>query len=107
MKLLLDENLPKELKDELPGHNVYTVREKGWNSKLDGELLQLMIADGFDALLTFDKNIAFQQNFKRFPIPVLVLYAKTNQPASLIELAPSIRRALNSNLKPGVNTVRR
>jgi len=31
MKILLDENLPKRLKRILETHEVYTVREMGWN----------------------------------------------------------------------------
>jgi predicted nuclease of predicted toxin-antitoxin system len=30
MRLLLDENLPKRLKQDLKEHEVYTVAEKGW-----------------------------------------------------------------------------
>ena len=30
MKLLLDENLPRKLKRDLPNHEVFTVREMGW-----------------------------------------------------------------------------
>jgi len=32
-----------------------------------------MIDDGFHALLTFDKNLEHQQNFRFYPISVLVL----------------------------------
>jgi hypothetical protein len=31
MRLLLDENLPKRLKFDFPGHEVFTVRDKNWN----------------------------------------------------------------------------
>ena len=76
MKLLLDENLPKRLKADLINHEVYTVRDKSWNGIKNGELLKLMLLDGFDALLTFDKNLQYQQNFLKYSIPVLVLNAK-------------------------------
>ena len=80
MKLLLDENVPRQLKmhinrvGSLP-HEVYTVREKGWNGKTNGELLQLMLSDGFEGLITADKNLQHQQNFDKYPIPVIVLSA--------------------------------
>ncbi|GAA4325448.1 hypothetical protein [Flaviaesturariibacter amylovorans] len=51
MKLLLDEHLPKRLELDFPDHEVYTVRDKGWNGIKNGQQMQLMIADGFDALL--------------------------------------------------------
>jgi predicted nuclease of predicted toxin-antitoxin system len=63
MRLLLDENLPKRLKSDFFDHEVFTVREKGWNGIKNGELMQLMLENNFDALLTFDKNLQHQQNF--------------------------------------------
>lgn len=71
MRLLLDENLPKRLKSDFPLHEIYTVREKEWNGIKNGELLKLMLAAGFDALLTFDKNLQNQQNFSKYTITVL------------------------------------
>jgi hypothetical protein len=65
MRLLLNENLPKRLKDDFPNHEVYTVREKEWNGIKNGQLLQLLLENNFDALLTFDKNLAYQQNFPK------------------------------------------
>ena len=56
MKLLLDENLPKRLKTDFAEHDIYTVREKEWNGIKNGELLQLMVENSFNALLTFDKT---------------------------------------------------
>ena len=37
MKLLLDENLPERLKQLLPAHEVFTVREKQWTGIKNGE----------------------------------------------------------------------
>jgi hypothetical protein len=56
MKLLLDENLPKRLKQDFPDHIVFTVREMKWNGISNGKLLELMLNEKFDALLTFDKT---------------------------------------------------
>ncbi len=33
MRLRLDENLPKRLKQDLKEHEIYTVAEKGWHFK--------------------------------------------------------------------------
>lgn len=63
MKLLLDENLPKRLKTDFPNHEVFTIREMGWNGVKNGPLLQLMLDNGFRVLLTFDKNLQHQQIF--------------------------------------------
>jgi hypothetical protein len=43
------------------------VQEKGWNGKSNGELLHLMLSDGFDALITVDKKLQHQQNFDIIP----------------------------------------
>ena len=61
MKLLLDENLPKRLKLDFPEYEIYTVRDKGWDGKKNGELMQLMVAYNFNALLTFEKSSASEK----------------------------------------------
>jgi predicted nuclease of predicted toxin-antitoxin system len=71
MRLLLDENLPKRLKADFPGHEIFTVRDKGWNGIKNGELLQLMLAGNFNLLMTFDKNLQYQQNFLKYSITFL------------------------------------
>ncbi len=71
MRLLLDENLPKRLKLDFPEHEIFTVRDKGWNGIENGELLKLLLENSFDALLTYDKNLQHQQNFLKFSITVL------------------------------------
>lgn len=105
MKLLLDENLPKKLKLYLPNHEVYHVSDKLWNGKKNGELLKLMLEGGFDALLTFDKNLQFQQNFEKYPLPVLVLIAAKNNFDSLNPLIPFLLKRLESPLEKGGNII--
>lgn len=79
MKLLLDENLPRKLKHDFSEFEIFTVRDKGWNGVSNGKLLQLMIEEEFDALITFDKNLQHQQNFDRYPVSVIVLTGFSNQ----------------------------
>ena len=64
MRLLLDENLPKRLKQDFIEHEIFTVADKGWTGISNGKLLTLLVDNKFDALLTFDKNLQYQQNFK-------------------------------------------
>ncbi|MCU0382772.1 MAG: DUF5615 family PIN-like protein, partial [Cyclobacteriaceae bacterium] len=73
MKLLLDENLPKRLKQEFKEHEIYTVADKGWAGISNGKLLSLMVEHKFDALLTFDKNLQYQHNFSKYSVAVIVL----------------------------------
>ena len=103
MRLLLDENLPKRFKSDFPDHEVFTVRDKGWNGIENGKLLELMMAYIFDALLTFDKNLQHQQNFSKYPIKVFVLTAENNTYDLLKMLAPEINNSLDfDKLTPGV-----
>lgn len=66
MRLLLDENLPKRLKQDFAEHEIYTANDKGWTGISNGRLLELLIENDFNVLITFDKNLQFQQNFKRY-----------------------------------------
>ena len=106
MKLLLDENLPKKLKQDFQDVEVFTVNDKGWNGKTNGELIKLMMAEKFDALLTFDKNLEHQQNFQKFPIAVFALNAPDNTYQTLKTLIPKIKRKLSESLKVGVTEIK-
>lgn len=105
MKLLLDENLPKRLKKDFPEHEVFTVRDKGWNSKKNGELLELMVTQNFDVLVTFDQNLEHQQNFDKYPIAVFVLVAENNTYQLLSELLPNIKTELEKSLRAGATKI--
>ena len=94
MLLLLDENLPKKLKQEFLEHQTYTVREKGWSGISNGQLLKLMVEEGFDAFITFDQNLQYQQNFKNYSLAVIVLVAPDNSYLTLKNLVPKILELL-------------
>lgn len=100
MRLLLDENLPKQLKFDFLEYEIHTVRDKQWNGIKNGELLKLLLDNGFDALLTFDKNLQHQQNFSKYSIAVFVLTARINQYKELTKLTPKIKEYLNSGQLP-------
>ncbi len=100
MKLLIDENLPKRLKEDFTDHEIYTVRDKGWNGIKNGELLKLLVENEFDCLLTFDKNLQFQQNFKNYNITVFVLSASTNTYNEVTLLSFLISQYLDSDSLP-------
>ena len=107
MRLLLDENIPKRLKLDLSDHEVYTVLEKGWNGLRNGDLLKLMLGDGIEALLTFDKNLTHQQNFRKYPISVFVFIAKNNTYELLQPLMAQVKDLINARqLMPGLITVK-
>ncbi len=92
MRLLLNENLPKKLKQDLTEYEIYTVSEKGWSGKKNGELINLMIDLNFSALINFDKYLQHQQNFKKYPVAVFVLSAKYNTYTTLSKLMPKLKQ---------------
>ena len=94
MRLLLDECVPRPLKRELAGHDVSTVVEQGWSSERNSELLTLMLTEGFEAFLTVDQNLEFQQNVAASAIAVVVVSARTNRLKELRPLVPAILDAL-------------
>ncbi|HQS53637.1 MAG: hypothetical protein B7Y15_00680 [Bacteroidetes bacterium 24-39-8] len=96
MKLLLDENLPKRLKLDFTEHEIYTVRDKGWNGIKNGQLLKLLIENQFDALFTFDKNLSYQQNFSKYTITVFVLNASINSYSELTKLSAKVNSYLDN-----------
>jgi len=99
MRVLLDECLPKRLKRLLVGHEVVTVPEAGWAGKQNGELVRLA-AGGFDAFITIDKNLVYQQNLASIGFGVIVLSARSNRLADLEPLVPRILEALGA-VQPG------
>lgn len=56
MKLLLDNNLDVGFSLHLHGFDVETVRDRGWRSLSNGDLLRSAQRD-FDVLITADKNM--------------------------------------------------
>ena len=100
MLLLHDECVPRPLKRDLIGHDARHVVDMGWSSKRNGELLRLMLAAQFAALVTVDQNLEFQQNVRASGVGVIVLLAKTNRIKELRPLVPQILEAL-TRLTPG------
>ncbi len=99
MRLLLDECVPKKLKNELPGHEVSTVPEMGWAGVKNGSLLR-QAAERFDVLITTDRNVEHQQNLSELDLAILVLIAVRNDIDLLSPLMPRAREVLG-DLRPG------
>ena len=75
MRVLLDEQLPHRLRTLLGTVEVFTVDYMGWAGLKNGELLTVAENHGFDAVLTGDKNLAYQQNMAGRRIAVVTLSA--------------------------------
>ena len=103
VRVVLDECLPRRLKRDLVGHDARTAPEMGWASQRNGELLRLAELE-FDAFLTVDRKLRYQQNLATFDIAVIVMVAPTNTLAHLQPLIPRVLEIL-STAKPGEATV--
>lgn len=93
MRVLLDEQLPIDLAATLHGHSVDTVAGRGWTGITNGELLRRMEGE-YDALVTMDRGIEFQQNLTTVSIAVLLVRAPSNRMVHLQPLVPAILDAL-------------
>ena len=94
MKILLDHNLDRRLKNYLTEYETATTQEQGWADVLNGELLALAEENGFDVLLTADTNIKAQQNLSNRKVSILVLRAFNNRLATHAEMIDDIYEAL-------------
>ena len=73
MRVLFDQATPVPIRPYLQGHVVRTAAQQGWDTLKNGELLAAAEADGFDLLLTTDKNMRYQQSLAGRRIAVVVL----------------------------------
>ena len=106
MKILLDESLPRKLsRDFGPDHEVLTVRDMGWLGQKNGALMKLMVEHGFEAFLTVDRNLPYQQNLERLPITVFVLCAVNNQLVTLQALVPKLLARIQQGNFLNVNEI--
>ncbi|MEP7197147.1 MAG: DUF5615 family PIN-like protein [Saprospiraceae bacterium] len=94
MKILLDECVTKHLKPHLIDFDVYTVSEMKWNGIKNGKLISLCIENGFDLLLTIDKNIQFQQALEKHPLIIVIINSVTSNIDELITYLTSLRKQL-------------
>jgi hypothetical protein len=95
MKLLLDECLDWRLRRELPGHEVRTVQEMGWDGVKNGRLLALAQVD-FQVFITGDRNLSFQQNLPSFSISVVVLKSESVRLIHTPPLMPKVIASLSA-----------
>ena len=97
MKVLLDACTPRPLRNFLPDHIVHTAQEMGWGQLKNGALLKEAESQ-FEALITTDQNLKYQQPATSRMLAVLVL--PTNDWAVLRTKTDEIAGAV-SMLKAG------
>jgi len=89
VRILLDEQLPRQLAPFLVGHDVRTVQQESWAGLKNGALLTAAEDAGFGILLTGDQHLQFQQNLSKRRLGVVVLCAASNAIEDLLPLVPN------------------
>jgi hypothetical protein len=97
MNVLLDACVPRPLRKFLPNHTVRTAQEMGWGQLKNGALLQA-VEPQFDAFLTSDQNLKYQQNIAGRKLAILVL--PTNDWTTIRTKTDEIAAKV-AGLKPG------
>jgi hypothetical protein len=97
--VLLNECIPVEVAEELPKHEVQTIRSMQWRGKKNGELLRLA-AETFTVFVTIDQGLVFQQQVAKLKLGVVTLGAQSNEMEDLQPPMPALRHAV-LKVKPG------
>ena len=100
MRLLLDESVPRRLGAAFPAaYEVRTVPQMGWAGTGNGELLRLAADRGFDALVTVDRGIAYEQNLNDLPVAVVIMLVVRNRLDELRPFVPKVVDVLSGSLR--------
>jgi hypothetical protein len=91
--------MPVDLVPELRGHEVETVSGLGWAGITNSELLR-RAREQFDALVTMDQNLPFQQHLAAATLGVVLVRAPSNRLIDVRPLVPDILTALG-DIQPG------
>ena len=89
MRILFDQNVPRALSAFLIGHEVFRAAELNWDELRNGELLLRAEAHGFEALITCDRNLEYQQRVTGRKIGIIAL-STNNWPLILKRLDPVV-----------------
>ena len=92
MRVLLDENMPHQLRVHLSGHEVSTAVYAGFGGFQNGALLTAAEDAGYEVLLTGDLSLEYQQNLAGRKIAIVSLSA--NSWRILQDRIPAIANAI-------------
>ena len=94
MRVLLDHDVDVRLRHDFPrSFDVETTQYRGWQAYDNGALLR-RADETFDARVTLDGSIPFQQHLPGYALRVVVLKTRAQQRAAFTELVPGVAEAL-------------
>ena len=96
MKVVLDKMLPAAVAGLLSGHDVATVKAAKFTGLSNGELLRRAARDGFDVLVTADRNLAAQQNVPAGSIAIVLVRG-----SRMVDIEPQATRIAPLWPEPG------
>ena len=96
MKILLDECVSRKVKNILTEFEVYTVAEMGFSGLKNGKLLTQAEKNGFDIVLTIDKNIDSQQNISKYALSLVILNVLKSNVRYFEALIPEFKSQIHS-----------
>src|SRR5215467_5186121 len=91
MRVLFDQGTPVPIKRYLTAHEVSVSTDLGWGQLRNGDLLRVAEQEGYEVLLTTDKNLRYQQNLKESNIAIVVI-GHSQWPA----LQPHVQRVVDA-----------
>jgi predicted Fe-Mo cluster-binding NifX family protein len=105
VKVILDEMLPAGVARLLSGHEVTTVQRAGYKGLTNGVLIRRAAADGYNVLVTADRNLPAQQNLQASGIAVVLVRGSrmadvAAQAARIEQASPTPRPAPSPESNP-------
>lgn len=98
MRIYSDECVPRPLAKLLEGHECRDALQMRWTGLRNGVLLGRVEDEGFEAFLTSDQNLGYQQNLTNLRVAIVIL--PTNHWPLLKNSVPRILDTLET-LEPG------
>lgn len=96
MKVLLDENLPHDLRYFLSRHQVSPLGSLNWHLAKDERLLERAAATGFDVLVTFGTWKREEDDGPNVGVSTITLHAASNTMEDLRPLVVGLLEALDA-----------
>jgi len=103
LKILFDQNTPRNLVRHLEGHQVLRAAQMGWEEIKNGDLLLAAEGEGFDVFLTCDRNLEYQQNLRGRKISIVTL--TTNNWPLIKPHVERVKMAINAAVPGGYQVV--
>lgn len=104
MRVLLDECLDPRFCGLFARHEAESMKSMGWLGMSNGELLGTAQGE-FDAFLTIDRRLPFQQNLASYDLAVIVVRGSRNDPDLAPEMIAAVEELLDAGPRTGVHWV--